>query len=243
MEQHERLAYIDCASGASAQMFLGALISAGFLEADLRDLIAPLEAAGARPELTVRQVAKGPVAAVHVRVGGAFPAPRPRLADMAGLVRSAQLPPAVVTAATAVMGRMVNAAARHAAVRPQDLVLDEAGALGAVVGSVGVVGALVQLGVRRVYASPVNAGKADPMVTALLAGVPTYSDSPGVPLVTPLGAALLAELVAERPASPPFAGGDIGHGAGERDLPRPNVMRCFLGYGTIPAPVNVPKPE
>jgi uncharacterized protein (DUF111 family) len=72
-----------------------------------------------------------------------------------------------------------------------------------------------------------------PVVAALLSRAPTYEDSPGVPLVSPLGAALLAELVEEWSASPPFAGGAIGHGAGERDLPKPNVMRCFLGYGTI----------
>jgi uncharacterized protein (DUF111 family) len=105
---------------------------------------------------------------------------------------------------------------------------------------VGVAGSLAALEVREVSASPVNVGAPNPIVAAVLARAPTYSDSQGVSLVTPLGAAMLAELVVEWPASPPFAGGQIGHGAGHRDLPKPNVMRCFLGYGTIPAPPPAP---
>ena len=36
MNDTTRLAYFDCASGASGEMFLGALVAAGLLEADLR---------------------------------------------------------------------------------------------------------------------------------------------------------------------------------------------------------------
>ena len=52
----ERLAYFDCATGASAEMLLGSLVSAGLLEADLRDLLAPLQRAGAAFDLRVREV-------------------------------------------------------------------------------------------------------------------------------------------------------------------------------------------
>jgi uncharacterized protein (DUF111 family) len=162
---------------------------------------------------------------------------------MLTLIRSAQLAPAVVTRAISTLRRLAEAAAHHAGQRPEDLPFDRTSGVDGVVTAVGVAGSLATLGVREVSASPVNVGEPNPVVAALLAGAPTYSDSPGVPLVTPLGAALLAELVVEWPASPPFAGGEIGHGAGRRDLPRPNVMRCFLGYGTIPAPPTPLRPE
>jgi uncharacterized protein (DUF111 family) len=238
MRDESRQAYFDCASGASGEMILGALVSAGLLEADLRDVVAPLAEAGAAFDLTIRDVQKGPVAAIEVRVDGRGASAIQRLDDMLGLLRDARLAPAIEARAAGALRRLSTAAARHAGERPQDLVFAGTSGVEGVVTAVAVIGSLHGLGVREVYASPVNLGAANPVVTALLVGAPTYSDMSGVPLVTPLGAALLAELAVEWPASPPFAGGEIGHGAGRRDLPRPNVMRCFLGYGTIPAPLT-----
>ena len=238
MRDDSRQAYFDCASGASGEMILGALISAGLLEADLRDVVAPLEEEGAAFDLTIRNVQKGPVAAIEVRIDGRGPSPIQRLDDMLSLLHDARLAPSTKAQAARALRRLATAAARHAGERPQDLVFAGTSGVEGVVTAVAVIGSLNGLGVREVYASPVNVGATNPTVTALLAGAPHYSDMSGVPLVTPLGAALLAELAVEWPASPPFAGGEIGNGAGRRDLPRPNVMRCFLGYGTIPAPLT-----
>jgi uncharacterized protein (DUF111 family) len=243
MPDDARFAYFDCASGASGEMMLGSLISAGLLEADLRDAVAPLQRAGAAFEVRVREVTKGPVSAIEVSLSGQVPNVHARLNDMLALVRAAQLAPAVVTRASAILRRLADEAARHAGQRPADLPFEGTSGIDGVVAAVGVAGSLAALDVREVTASPVNVGAPNPVVTGLLAGAPTYSDASGVPLVTPLGAAAPAELVAEWPASPPFAGGEIGHGAGHRDLPRPNVMRCFLGYGTIAAPPSPLRPE
>ena len=238
MQDATRQAYFDCASGASGEMILGALVSAGLLEADLRDVVAPLEQGGAAFELTVREVAKGPVEATEVRITGDPSSRIQRLDEMLGLVRDARLAPAIQNRSALVLRRLATAAAHQAGERPHDLVFAGTSGVEGVVAAVAVIGSLYGLGVEEVYVSPVNLGMANPVVGALLAGAPHYSDGSGVPLVTPLGAALLAELAVEWPASPPFAGGEIGHGAGRRDLPRPNVMRCFLGYGTIPAPLT-----
>jgi pyridinium-3,5-bisthiocarboxylic acid mononucleotide nickel chelatase len=238
MQDVTRQAYFDCASGASGEMILGALVSAGLLEADLRDVVAPLEQEGAAFELTMRDVDKGPVAAIEVRIAGQPSSGLERLDEMLALVRGARLPPAVQSRVTRALTQLAAAAAKQAGERPQDLAFAGGSGVEGVVAAVAVIGSLHVLGVTEVFVSPVNLGMSNPVVSALLAGAPTYSDGSGVPLVTPLGAALLAELAVEWPASPPFAGGQIGHGAGRRDLPRPNVMRCFLGYGTIPAPLT-----
>ena len=243
MNEATRIAYFDCASGASGEMFLGALVAAGLLEADLRDVLAPLQRAGAAFDLVVQQVEKGPVTATEVRITGQVPDVHARLSDMTALIGEAQLPQRVEDGAVRVLRRLATEEARIGGERPEDHVFTETRGVNAVVGAVGVVGALGVLQVREVMSSPVNVGEPLPVVAALLARAPTYEDSPGVPLVTPLGAALLAELVGEWSASPPFAGGDIGHGAGVRDLPKPNVMRCFLGYGTISGATAQPRPE
>lgn len=243
MNDREGIAYFDCASGASSEMFMGALVAAGLLEADLRDVLAPLQRAGAAFELEVRPVHKGPVAATEVRIGGQVPDVQARLPDMLAIIGSAQLPGDVAITAATVLRRLAAAEARLAGERPDDHVFDGTRGVDSIVGAVGVIGALASLGVGTVLSSPVNLGRAEPVVAALLAHAPTYDDSPGLPLVTPLGAALLAELVAEWAASPPFAGGQVGHGAGLRDLPKPNVMRCFLGYGTISGATHPVPPE
>lgn len=233
MSATERLAYFDCASGASAEMLLGGLVSAGLLEADLRDLLDPLQRVGAAFDLRVEPVAKGPVEAVQVTVVDQVPDVEARLADMRALVDGAALAAPVRQASTAVLDRLASAIGRAGGKRPGDVVFPGTDGVDIVVGVVGVCAALDFLEVRTVFCSPVNVGQADTVVAALLAEAPTYEESPGLPLVTPAAAAILAELASEWPASPPFAGAQVGYGAGLRDLPRPNVVRCFLGYGTI----------
>lgn len=243
MSEREGIAYFDCASGASAEMVMGALVDAGLLEADLRDVVAPLQRAGAAFQLEARPSQKGPVAATEVLITGQVPDVQARLPDMLAVIGSAQLAGDVAAGASAALRRLAAEEARLAGERPDDHVFAGTRGLDAVVGAVGVIGSLASLGIGSVMASPVNVGRPDPVVSALLALAPTYEDSPGVPLVTPMGAALLAELVSEWAASPPFAGGQVGHGAGVRDLPKPNVMRCFLGYGTISGAIHQPRPE
>ena len=157
---------------------------------------------------------------------------------MLRVLEQARLAAATRERAARTLTRLAAAAARHAGERPQDLVFTGSSGVEGVVAAVGVIGSLHALRIEEVFVSPVNVGTPNPVVAELLGHAPHYSDGRGVPLVTPLGAALLAELAVEWPASPPFAGGDIGHGAGRRDLDRPNVMRCFLGYGTIAAPLT-----
>jgi pyridinium-3,5-bisthiocarboxylic acid mononucleotide nickel chelatase len=214
-------------------MLLGSLVSAGLLEADLRDELAPLQRAGAAFDLRFREVSKGPVGALELRFVDQVPDVHARLADMLALLDAARLRPAIAQRAIAILTRLTEEEAHHAGERPEDFAFDGTSGIDSVIGAVGVAAALSVLGVGTVFCSPVNTGAPSPVVASLLAAAPTYSESPGVPLVTAAAAAILGSLVSEWPASPPFAGGQIGYGAGVRDLPRPNVLRCFLGYGTI----------
>jgi uncharacterized protein (DUF111 family) len=241
VSSEERLAYFDCATGASAEMLLGSLVSAGLLEADLRDLLAPLQRAGAAFDLRVREVAKGPVRALELRIVDQVPNVKAVLGDMLTLLTDAQLRPGVIHDATAILRLLSDQEAANAGVRVDDFTFTGTSGIDSVVGAVGTAAALAALDVRTVMSSPVNTGVASPVVTALLANAPTYEESPGVELVTPVAAAILAHLVAEWPASPPFAGATVGYGAGVRDLPRPHVMRCFLGYGSIRGGPSTPR--
>jgi uncharacterized protein (DUF111 family) len=70
-----------------------------------------------------------------------------------------------------------------------------------------------------------------PAVVQLLAGrgIPVRDRDVTGELVTPTGAALLAELADEFGPYPPMTVHATGFGAGQRDMPYPNLLRLVLG--------------
>jgi len=140
---NQRLVYFDCASGASGEMLLGALVSAGLLEADLRDVVAPLQRAGASFELRLSEVSKGPVQAIELRITDQVPDVEARVGDMLGLIRSAPLSPGVTHDASAILTRLAAEEARLAGERTADFVFNGTSGIDCVVAAVGTAGAAV----------------------------------------------------------------------------------------------------
>jgi uncharacterized protein (TIGR00299 family) protein len=122
----------------------------------------------------------------------------------------------------------------------------EIGAVDSIVDIVGGCIALEALAVDEMQASPPRLGSGfvetahgkfpvpAPATLELLKGIPTQpSNEPGE-LVTPTGAALLAEFCTKFGPMPAMSIEKIGYGAGTRDLDKtPNVLRAVLGE-TIP---------
>jgi uncharacterized protein (TIGR00299 family) protein len=70
----------------------------------------------------------------------------------------------------------------------------------------------------------------------LLKGIPVQPSNEGFELVTPTGAALLAEFCARFGPLPAMSLEKIGYGAGTRDLEKtPNVLRAVLGEASAAA--------
>lgn len=125
----------------------------------------------------------------------------------------------------------------------------EVGAVDAIVDIVAAsagIHALADAGVEKWVASPLNVGGGmvdcahgrfpvpAPATADLLRGIPTYSASIQMELVTPTGAALLRALVEEKGLSfgpqPAMIVDRIGYGAGTRNPPNfPNVLRLSIG--------------
>jgi hypothetical protein len=109
---------------------------------------------------------------------------------------------------------------------------------------VDIVGALIgleQLGIERVYASPLHLGSGfvqaahgllpvpAPATANLVAGTPVYSSEVKGELVTPTGAAIITTVAHQFGPLPPMFIQATGYGAGRRDREFPNVVRAFLG--------------
>jgi pyridinium-3,5-bisthiocarboxylic acid mononucleotide nickel chelatase len=237
-----KIAYCDCYSGISGDMFLGALIDAGLSLDDLRGGLAELGLNQAF-RLEAQETRKGSLRATQFKVvlTGEGPAYERNLKVITGIIRGSRLPQKVTEQSLAVFQRLAEAEARVHGIPIEQVHFHEVGAIDAIVDICGAALGLHQLGIEKLYAAalPLGAGKVKsahgeiplpaPATLELLASVnaPIYSRQTEMELVTPTGAAILAALAEFN--QPEMLLQHIGTGAGERELPWPNVLRIWIG--------------
>lgn len=241
-----RTAYLDCFSGVSGDMLLGALLDVGLPEPVLHEAVAALQLDGVTLEIS-RPVVQG-FAATRVQVH--VPCHdhdhhhiHRHLAEITALLDRAGLNPKVRARALAVFTRLAEAEAVVHGTTPDRIHFHEVGADDALVDIVGTVAGLAWLGVERLVCSPLpltggwvacahgEVPLPAPAVCRLLAGVPVYGEDLRQELVTPTGAALVRELAAGFGPLPPLRIEATGYGAGSRERRdgRPNLLRLLLG--------------
>jgi pyridinium-3,5-bisthiocarboxylic acid mononucleotide nickel chelatase len=168
-------------------------------------------------------------------------------ADIRQLIQQSRLSEWVKQRAVAVFERIAVAEGSVHGVPPDQVHFHEVGAVDSIVDIVAACVALDSLGRPRVLASHVSEGTGwircnhgrfplpAPATLAILGqrGVPiSQCDEPNE-LVTPTGAALLAEFAESFGPMQSLVANRIGHGLGTRDnQTRPNVLRAILGTST-----------
>ena len=234
--------YLDCPSGASGDMVLGALIDAGASLDVVREQLGTLHLHGWT--LSAREVRRGSFRATKIDVGvehGHEPHHHRPLGDVLGILRGGRLAPAALAKAERVFTRLADAEARvHGATR-DTVHFHDVGAVDAIVDITGAAIALTLLGAEDVRASalPVGGGFVDgphgripvpaPGTAELLRGWPVIDTGVRSELVTPTGAAIITTLGVSGPF-PAMTVSAIGYGAGTRDpADTANVLRCFVG--------------
>ena len=248
--------YLDCASGISGDMLVGALLSlAGAREADpgpLDDALRPaLAAAGIDPRLVqIEDARRGAVAALAFKV-----ADQPGFATFDELIVSlyaSDLEHPVADAVASIAERMAAAEAEVHGRGEDDEHLHELSDVDTAVDLICAATLLAKLAPERIVASPPALGDGEietahgllsvpaPAVLSLLSGLPTAGGAPAVPagetpaaplgeLTTPTGAALLAHYAEAFGGMPAGRVERAGYGAGRREVPgRPNVLRAVL---------------
>ncbi|MDY7109843.1 MAG: nickel pincer cofactor biosynthesis protein LarC [Planctomycetota bacterium] len=236
------IGYLDMPSGISGDMFLGCLVDAGWTVDALRDTIDRLGLPDGSWRIEARSEHRRSLRAilVDIRVTETDP-PHRTLGQISETITRSDLPAPVRERAVAVFERLARA---EAAVHGADLEtvhFHEVGAMDAIIDIVGVVAGLHALHIETLYASslPLGAGWVDaahgalplpaPATLELLAaaGAPTCpAPGPGE-LVTPTGAALVAEFAAF--SQPLMQLERIAVGCGRRELDWPNLARLWLG--------------
>ncbi len=244
-----RILYLDCFSGASGDMVLGALIDAGLPIDALRDALGSLGLDAY--EIDASRVSRAGIAATQFRLaekaGGAgrdqpqsrghdhdeasHPHHHRSLADITARIRASRLSPAGQRRATQLFERLAEAEAEIHQMPVDRVHLHEVGALDSIVDIVGAVFGFEWFGADVVAASALNVGSGmvecahgtfpvpAPATTKLLAGVPIYSSGAPAELVTPTGALLVTGHAIQYGPVPPMTIERVGYGAGSRDLP------------------------
>src|SRR5213593_780360 len=239
-----RLAYLDCFSGVSGDMLLGAIIDCGVSVGDLRGELAKLRLDGYN--LSATRVTRSGLAATQavVEVAGA-PAPR-TLGDVLGIIDQSSLPHEDREKAARIFQRLAEAEAKVHGETVEAVHLHDVGAVDAIVDVMGTLAGLRLLDVHEVFASPLPAGAGAvdgphgklpvpaPATLELLsrANAPLRpADGASGELVTPTGAAILT--IVGRFERPAMTLERAGYGAGSREIEgRPNVLRIWLGERT-----------
>ncbi len=235
------IAYLDLPSGISGDMFLGCLVDGGWSLAQLEATIAALGLPAGSWQVQARTVMKGPLRATLVDVQAPVGDAHRHHHDIRQIIEQATWPTIVKDQAIAVFTRLAQADAAVHGSTVAAVHFHEVGALDAIIDIVGVCAGLQALGVEQLYASgaPLGEGWTNsahgriplpaPATLALLTavGAPTRpAPGPGE-LVTPTGAALLAELAIFR--QPRLQLQRIGIGAGQKEFAWPNIARLWLG--------------
>lgn len=236
-----KLAYLDCISGISGDMMLGALVDGGLPIGDLRRGLTSLGLTGY--EIRAKKVMRSVIQATKVDVVIHRSMKRPlTFRRILRLIAGSRLPARVKELGGEVFTRIAEAESAVHGVPVDQVHFHEVGVIDSLVDVMGTLLGCHLLGVSRVTASPVNVGTGfeqsahgtlpvpGPAVARLAQGAPIYSEGPRREFTTPTGMAVLRTLAEEFRALPPMWPTTVGYGAGEADPHGwPNVLRLFLG--------------
>ena len=236
-----RIAYLDCSTGISGDMTLGALIDAGVDAAIIRAAVDSLGLEGVK--LTTETVMKEGFRATSVRVEHPEQHAHRHLADIHAIIdRAGGITPAQRDLARRIFGAVAEAEARVHGTTIDRIHFHEVGAIDSIVDIVGAAVGFDVLGADQVVASRVPTGRGQvridhgictvptPGTAELLKGIPLVDVPIDAELTTPTGAAILKTVVDRFGPLPEMAIQSIGYGAGTKDFPqRANLLRLFVG--------------
>jgi len=234
-----KIAYFDCFSGISGNMVLGALLDAG-LELDaLKKALTELEISGY--EIEARKVQKRGISGTLVNVETRKEKAKRHLGDILDIIQGSALPEDIKDKAGAIFTRLAEVEAKVHGVNIEEIHFHEVGGLDAIVDIVGSVIGLKLMGIEDVYSSSLHLGRGfvkcahgllpvpSPATMELVKGVPTFGRDIEAELTTPTGAAIITTLAKGFARAPMMEVEAIGYGAGNRDLPIPNLLRVSIG--------------
>ncbi|HEY2799929.1 MAG TPA: nickel pincer cofactor biosynthesis protein LarC [Chthoniobacterales bacterium] len=242
-----RILYLDCFSGISGDMMLGALCDLGVEPAKLVGELSKLSL-GETQFRFERQARRGISGLKFIVFEHEHEHEHGRTyAQIRELIEDSSLSEFVRGKALAVFQRIAIAEAKIHGVPLEMVGFHEVGAIDSIADIVGVCVALEALGAPRVIVSPLREGRGwmdcahgrfplpAPATLEILRGIEIEQVDEPWESITPTGAAIAAEFAESFGPMPRMKIERIGYGTGTRDRQeRPNVLRAVLGDAVQP---------
>lgn len=236
-----RVAYLDCLSGVSGDMMLGALIDAGVSLEAVQAAVDSLGLPSCRLECD--EVKKHGFRATKLNVVHEPEHAHRHLHHITEMIDGSD----VLTAAQKDLSKRIFTRLGQSEAKVHGSTLEkvhfhEVGAVDSIADIVGAAVAWDLLNVDRIHSAPIPTGGGvitiahgrvsvpAPATAELLTGIPLAASDIESELTTPTGAAIVATLVDQFGPLPPMKIEKIGYGAGDRDLKQQaNILRLLVG--------------
>lgn len=246
-----RIAYLDCLSGISGDMTLGALVDAGADLATIQSLIDSLELPSC--QLVAKPVKKLGFRASQITVEHEPEHRHRHLHQITKMIEGSRLSPRQQELAKRIFRRLADAEAKVHGSTIEKVHFHEVGAVDSIADVVGAAIGFDLLGIEKVVCSPIPTGHGfitiahgrvsvpAPATAELLRGVPLAPSNVEFELTTPTGAAIATALAESFGPVPAMKIEHIGYGAGQKELAeQPNMLRLLVGEA-VAASDNAPE--
>jgi len=239
-----KILYFDCFSGISGDMTLAALLDLGLPEEKLRRELEKIEMGNY--QLNFFRGSRGGIGALglEVKVGPQKEHHR-SLGAIDAMINNSALEAKVKKMSLAIFQRLATAEAKIHGQKIEEVHFHEVGAIDSIVDIVGVAIGIDYFQPDRILTSELPLGQGfvqcqhgrlplpAPATLEILKGYPLKSVEIEGELVTPTGAAIVAELSSGVSSAPAMIINNIGYGMGKKEFPdRPNLLRLILGEAT-----------
>ena len=236
-----KIAYLDCMSGISGDMTLGALVDAGV---DLAAIQAGIDSLGLPDcRLVATEVKKKGFRATSVTVEHEPEHAHRHLHHITDMIDASDvLTNSQKELAKRIFTRLGEAEADVHGSTLRKVHFHEVGAVDSIADIVGSAIGWDLLGVERIECSPIPTGHGfvkiahgrvsipAPATAELLKGIPIAPSDVECELTTPTGAAIVSTIVDQCGYLPPMSIETIGYGAGDKDLDtQGNILRLMVG--------------
>lgn len=234
----ETILYLDCFSGISGDMFLGAMLDLGLDEEEFLKQLQKLPLKDY--EIEIKKSIKNGITGTDVTIKTHEHHPHRGLKEIYEIIDSSDLTPAIKEKSKKAFYKLAEAEGKIHGKSPEEIHFHEVGAVDSIVDIVGACILMDMLKPSKVYASSVNVGSGTvkcahgilpvpaPATVELLKGVPVYSGQEPGEFTTPTGALLLNTFVENFSTLPAGIPEKIGYGLGKAQRKSPNVLRAVL---------------
>ncbi len=240
-----KIAYLDCISGISGDMFLGACIDLGVPIEEIKKFLALIVRPSSIELKSLRENRHG-ISGIRLEVKVEDSGKVKSWKEMDRMLLESRLPSDFKNRVRDVFKTLAKAEAKIHNLSLDNVHFHELGSYDTIVDVVGVLFSVNYLKIERIMCSHIPLGYGhikgihgtipipSPATLELLKDAPVYGSGIREELVTPTGALLIKTLCDGFGDLPDMEIDAIGYGLGSRDFPqRPNLLRIICGRPTI----------